>query len=75
MITIDGLLKREDLIEVGRKAVEDTLIDFRDSRISLVGMGNGLVVCEEDGTKSDAIRLTIDDALRIALEAIIKVVS
>ena len=58
-----------DLIEVGRKAVEDVLVDFRDSRISQI-RGNGLVIKEKDGGDSSVIRLGMEDALRIGLKAI-----
>lgn len=58
------------LLNIGRKAVEDTLIDFRDRRISLLNRGNGLVARERDGGDSDVIRLGTEDALRIALRAI-----
>lgn len=67
---IKELLDNPELIEVGRKAVEDVLIDFRDSRISEFGRGNGLVVREADGTESSTIRLSTDSALIIALKAI-----
>lgn len=69
---IDELLKNEAMLEIGRKAVEDTLIEFRDSRISVFMRGNGLVIREKDGTESSCIRLGIDDALRIALKAVIR---
>ena len=71
-MTLEELLEREDLIEVGRKAVEETLIYFRDNRVSLMGKGNGLVCREKDGEVSSIIRLGTEDALRIALKAIIK---
>lgn len=57
------------LLEVARKAIEDVLVDFRDSRISLI-RGNGLVVRESDGTESHIIRLGPEDAMRIGLKAI-----
>ncbi len=59
------------LLEIGRKAVEDVLVDFRDNRISVI-RGNGLVIREPDGTPSSVIRLGLEDALRIALIAIAK---
>lgn len=60
----------ELLWNVGRKAIEDTLIDFRDSRLSLLGRNNGLVIKEKDGTDSHIIRLGPENALSIGLEAI-----
>jgi len=70
-MTIDELLADPEALERGRKAVEDTLISFRDSRISTIGRGNGAVVCEPDGTPSHIIRMGIDDVLHIALTAIV----
>jgi hypothetical protein len=67
---IRALSEDTELLAVGRKAVEDVLVDFRDSRISLLGRGNGLVIRERDGRESAAIRLGTEDALRIALQAI-----
>lgn len=55
---------------VARRAIEDALIEFRDSRISLLGRNNGLVVKERDGTDSYMIRLGPEDAVRIALLAL-----
>lgn len=58
------------LLEVGRKAIEDTLVQLRDGRISFPTRGNGLVIREKDGTHSPIIRLGSEDALRIGLRAI-----
>lgn len=58
------------LLEIGRKAIEDVLIDWRDSRMSVLGRGNGLVVCEKDGKQSNVIRMGPEDALRVGLRAI-----
>lgn len=56
---------------VARAAVEDELIEFRDSGLNMgVGRSNGLVVRYEDGTPSDIIRFGPEYAIRIALEAI-----
>ena len=57
-------------IEFGRKAIEDALIEFRESRISQPMRGNGLVVREKDGNPSSHIRMGPDEALRIGLKAI-----
>ena len=69
---VEELLENNELLEVGRKAVEDVLIDMRDSRIAILGRGNGLVCREKDGTPSSLIRLGTEQALTIALEAIIR---
>ncbi len=71
-MTLIEILDRDDLIEIGRKAIEEVLLDFRDSRIGLLGRGNGLVIRESDGQDSHIIRMGPEDALRIGLKAIIK---
>ena len=71
-MNLKELLDNPEMLEIGRKAVEDTLIRFRDSRISVLGRGNGLVICEPDGTASHIIRLGVEDALRIALTSILE---
>jgi len=67
----DDLLT-DELLEVGRKAVEDVLVDFRDSRICFPFRGNGLVIREKDGKDSSMIRLGTEDALRIGIKAMIQ---
>lgn len=59
------------LYNIGRKKVEDVLIDHRDDRISILGRNNGLVVREKDGTESHIIRLGTEMALGIGLKAIV----
>lgn len=61
-----------ELLEVARLAIEDVLIDMRDSRISMFGRGNGLVVKESDGTESSIIRMGPEAAVQIGLRAIAK---
>lgn len=61
---------RDLLVKVPRLAVEDVLVDFRDSGIRILGRNNGLVIKYFDGTPSADIRLTIEDALRIGLIAL-----
>lgn len=61
----------EDELEIGRRAVEDALIEMRDSRIFLL-RGNGLVVYEKNGEPSHIIRLGTEMALKIAIDAINK---
>lgn len=58
-----------DLLEVGRKAVESTLIQYRDNRISAF-RNNGLVIREKDGRDSCTIRLGAEQCVAIALRAI-----
>lgn len=64
-----ALAKDERIVEVGRRAIEDTLIDFRDERISIMGRGNGFVVREADGTDSSIIRIGTPEGLMLALRA------
>lgn len=68
-MTLKEIYDNPELLEVGRKAIEDALISFRDSRIS-VFRNNGLVIREKDGKNSHVIRLGPEDALRIGLRAI-----
>lgn len=63
--------KDDELLEVARLAVEEELVELRDSRIFQV-RGNGLVIREKDGTNSNIIRLGMEQAMRIGLEAIHK---
>lgn len=58
------------LLEIGRKAIEDALIEFRDSRLSQPLRSNGCVVREADGKSSDTIRFGPEAALKIGLNAI-----
>ena len=69
--TIRAIVDDWDLVEVGRKAIEDELIDWRDNRRFMV-CGNGFSVCENDGTPSPIIRFRTDIGLKIALRAIAK---
>lgn len=70
-MTIEEILGNQDLLEIARQAVEDALIDFRDSRISQPLRGNGLVVRERDGKESSIIRFGPEEAIRIGLQAIV----
>lgn len=60
----------EALWQVARRAIEDDLIEFRDSRLSMPLRNNGLVVKEKDGTPSDLIRFGPEIAVKIALRAL-----
>lgn len=57
------------LLEIARVAIEDALVELRDSRISAL-RNNGLVIRERDGKDSDIIRMGSEDALKIGLRAI-----
>lgn len=71
-MTIEELLTNPKALERGRRAVENVLIDCRDSRISIVGAANGCVVRERDGSDSHVIRLGIIEVLTIALHAVVE---
>lgn len=67
---LEELAENDELLEIGRKAVEDVLVDMRDSRLSIMGRNNGLIIRERDGSDSHIIRLGTEQALSIALKAI-----
>jgi len=58
------------LWDVGRRAIEDALVELRDARVSLLRRNNGLTIKECDGEPSHIIRLGPEDGLRIGLLAI-----
>lgn len=60
----------DSLIEIGRKAIEDLLVEMRDDRMSMPLHGNGFVIKERDGSPSDIIRMSTPMGLRVALNAI-----
>jgi hypothetical protein len=60
----------DKLLEEGRKAIEDTLVEWRDNRLSEFARGNGLVIREKNGRDSSIIRFGPETALRIGLKAI-----
>ena len=60
-----------DLLEVGRKAIENCLVEYRNARISEI-RSNGLVIREPDGTPSSIIRFGPEHALRIGILAIVQ---
>ena len=72
---LNEIVEDRELLEIARLAIEDTLIELRDSRIAMIGRGNGLVVHESDGTSSHLIRLGPEDGMRIGLKAIIKAIT
>ena len=52
----------------GFMAVEDLLIDFRDSRLSIFPYANGVVVNEKDGSPSPVVRMRTRHATDLAIE-------
>jgi hypothetical protein len=59
----------EAALTAAHLAVEDVLLDLRDSRIGILGPANGFVVKEFDGTPSPIMRLGTRDGLRIGIRA------
>lgn len=60
----------ELLYNVARRAIEDELIEWRDSRLSMPLRRNGFVVCEKDSEPSSVIRFGPETGVRIALNAL-----
>lgn len=75
METIEQILMRNDLpelLEIARKEIENTLVTFRDSRISYPARANGLVIRESSGKRSSMIRMGPEQAVSIGMHAIAK---
>lgn len=71
MLTQDWFPSAEEC-EVARQAVENELISRREARVSLLGRGNGLVVREKDHTESSTIRMGMEEAIMIAVRAVVE---
>lgn len=71
---IKSISEDPEMIRVAHAAIQNTLVEFRDSHISLLGRGNGLCIRPRDskGRTDDPfiIRLGPEDAMRIGLDAI-----
>ena len=67
---IKEIANNNELLEIGRAAVEKVLIEWRDSRLSEPFRGNGLVIREHDGRESATIRFGPETCLMIGLKAI-----
>lgn len=61
-----------NLLEVGRKAIEDELVEWRDSGLSSLGRNNGFVIKSFKGESSSVIRFGAEIGLEIALTAIVE---
>jgi hypothetical protein len=48
--------------------LQEQLIELRDSRISCISVGNGLVVREKDGSPSGIIRIPTRNAIELAVK-------
>ncbi len=69
---LDAIAEDLKLLEIGRQAIEDMLIEWRDSRLSEFSRGNGLVIREKDGKESSIIRFGPETALYVGIKAIAK---
>jgi hypothetical protein len=65
----------EDALTAAHVAIEDVLIELRDSRIGVLNRANGFVVNEYDGTPSNTMRLGTRDGLRIAIKAYLEAIN
>lgn len=70
MKTLREIAEDPVLMEIARAAIERVLIDWRDSRLSELGRGNGLVIREKNGQESSIIRFGPESAMKIGLLAI-----
>jgi len=66
-----AVANNSELLEVGRKAVEDALVGLRDDGIMAI-RNNGLVIRDRNGAHSSIIRFGTEDAICLGLKAIAK---
>lgn len=64
----------QDALTTAHLAIEDVLIDFRDSGLSVFGPANGFVVRNRDGSPNGTMRIGTRDGLVIAIKAYLKYV-
>lgn len=57
-------------MRAARDAVEAALTDLRDAGVSVLDVAAGAVIGDPGQGRSDVIRLTIEDVLRIGLAAV-----
>ena len=68
--TIENIINNDELLEIARVAIENKLLELRNSRISVL-RANGLVIREKDGSNSDIIRMGSECAIITGLKAIL----
>lgn len=68
-IELEQLADNDDLMEIGRQAIEDELVEWRDGTMFTL-RNNGLVIRNKDGSHSHIIRFGPEVGVRIALKAI-----
>jgi hypothetical protein len=71
MLSAQTIIDSPELQEIARLAVENMLVELRESRISVM-RNNGLTIKEYDGRPSDIIRMGFEQALVVGLRAIIE---
>lgn len=69
-----GYAPTDAQLEIGRRAIEDVLIEWRDNGLSEVGRNNGLVIKGRDGSASSIIRFGPETALKIGIKAMLAAV-
>lgn len=69
-VVLRRLADDKKLMEVGRKAIEDALIEWRDAGLSQLQRNNGLCIRYKDGTASPIVRFGPEVGVMIALKAI-----
>ena len=62
-------------LEKARKRVEDELVEWRDSGLSMLGRNNGLTIKSPEGESYGIIRFGFEDGLRIVLSDELKEVT
>lgn len=63
----------QEALTAAHLAVEDMLVELRDSRIGVLGKGNGFVICEKDGTPSSIMRMGTRHGLEIAIKKYLEI--
>lgn len=71
--SVAEFLLQRNTLRLMHIAIENTLIELRDSGLGVIGSANGFVVKEKDGSFSKIIRLGTQAGLRVALEFFRKV--
>lgn len=69
-VVLRRLAADEKLMEVGRKAIEETLVEWRDAGLSQLQRNNGLCIRYKDGTACSIVRFGPEVGVSIALKAI-----
>ena len=69
---LETLAEDDVLLEIGRRAIEDELVEWRDSRLSSQLRNNGFTIKEKDGSPSSVVRFGPEIGLKIALKAVAK---